>query len=281
MQLYSIDAGRFKLDGGAMFGVVPKSMWNKLNPADENNLCSWALRCLLVIDGNRKILIDTGAGTKQSEKFFSHYQPHGEGNLISSLKSVGLTPDNVTDVILTHLHFDHCGGAVSLMDGQLLPTFPNATYWTNEKHWEWAVQPNPREKASFLKENILPLKDQGKLQFIPENETGVSRFNDHLDILFTQGHTRSMMLPMIRYKERTIVYMADLIPSSFHISLPFIMSYDLFPYTTLKEKEKFLNDAVAHNYVLFFEHDPLTECATVELTEKGFKKKETFELSTL
>jgi len=279
MQLYSIDAGRFKLDGGAMFGVVPKSMWNKLNPSDENNLCTWALRCLLVIDGEKKILIDTGAGNKQSEKFFSHYQPHGESDLLSSLKKAGVSPEDITDVILTHLHFDHCGGAVSLIDGTLQPTFRNATCWTNERHWNWAIDPNPREKASFLKENILPLMEHHQLKFIEEPNSGTTRFSENMDILFTQGHTRSMMLPMIRYKNRRIVFMADLIPSSFHVPLPFIMSYDLFAYTTLIEKELFLTEAVAQDYVLFFEHDPNTECATVQHTEKGFRVKATFDLT--
>lgn len=281
MQVYSVDTGYFKLDGGAMFGVVPKVIWNKLNPADEHNLCSWAMRCMLIVDGDRKILIDTGMGNKQSEKFFSHYYPHGEGELIKSIQQIGYTAEEITDVILTHLHFDHCGGAVSLVNEQLVPTFPNATYWSTAKHWEWAIHPNSREKASFLKENFIPLQEHGQLKFIEENEDGITAFSSSIDILFMHGHTQSMMLPLIHYKGKTICYMADLIPSSSHVPLPYVMGYDMFPMTTLIEKEKFLQKACAEDYILFFEHDPKDECCTVELTEKGYKRKEVFNLHTI
>jgi glyoxylase-like metal-dependent hydrolase (beta-lactamase superfamily II) len=281
MQVYSVDTGYFKLDGGAMFGVVPKVIWNKLNPADDNNLCTWAMRCMLVVDGEQKILIDTGMGHKQSEKFFSHYSPHGEGELLKSLKQLGFGADDITDVILTHLHFDHCGGAVCLANEKLVPTFPKATYWSTQKHWEWAMNPNSREKASFLKENFVPLQEHGQLKFIVENETGVSKFSDTIDILFAHGHTQSMMLPLIHYKHKTICYMADLIPSSAHVPLPYVMGYDMFPMTTLIEKEKFLQTACKEDYILFYEHDPVAECSTVEKTEKGYKRKEIFNLDAI
>lgn len=281
MQVYTVDTGYFKLDGGAMFGVVPKVIWNKLNPADENNLCTWAMRCMLIVDGERKILIDTGMGSKQSEKFFSYYYPHGEGELIKSINELGFRADDITDVILTHLHFDHCGGAVKLENDQLVPTFPNADYWSTPKHWEWAMNPNNREKASFLKENFVPLQEHGRLKFIEENEEGITAFSANIDILFAHGHTQSMMLPLIKYSGRTICYMADLIPSSSHIPLPYVMGYDMFPLTTLLEKERFLIKACNEDYILFFEHDPVGECCTVELTEKGYKRKEIFKLTAL
>lgn len=281
MQVYSVDTGYFKLDGGAMFGVVPKVIWNKLNSADENNLCSWAMRCMLVVDGEQRLLIDTGMGNKQSEKFFSHYYPHGEVDLLNSLHQLGFTADDITDVLLTHLHFDHCGGAVSKTNEQLVPTFPNATYWSSKKHWDWAMHPNSREKASFLKENFVPLQEYGQLKFIEENTSGVSKFSDHIDIMFAHGHTQSMMLPFIRYKGKTICYMADLIPSSVHVPLPYVMGYDMFPMTTLIEKEKFLQTACKEEYILFYEHDPVAECSTVELTEKGYKRKEVFNLDAI
>lgn len=281
MQVYSVDTGFFKLDGGAMFGVVPKVIWNKLNPADENNLCTWAMRCMLIVEGERKILIDTGLGNKQSEKFFSHYYLHGEDGLLKSIQKLGFSEADITDVILTHLHFDHCGGAVSLINNELVPAFANATYWSTEKHWEWAMNPNSREKASFLKENFVPLFEHGQLKFIKETEEGTTKFTEHIDILFAQGHTKSMMLPMIKYNGKKICYMADLIPSSVHIPLPYVMGYDMFPMTTLIEKEKFLATACKENYVLFFEHDPTTECCTIELTEKGYKRKELFKLNEI
>lgn len=281
MRVYTVDTGYFKLDGGAMFGVVPKVIWNKLNPADENNLCTWAMRCMLIVDGEHKILIDTGMGNKQSEKFFSYYYPHGDAELIKSIQHLGFSAETITDVILTHLHFDHCGGAVKLIDDQLVPTFPNANYWSTSKHWDWAMNPNSREKASFLKENFVPLQEHGQLKFIEETKEGITAFTKNIDILFVHGHTESMMLPLIKYNGRTLCYMADLIPSSSHIPLPYVMGYDMFPMTTLIEKEQFLKKACQEDYILFFEHDPVGECCTVELTEKGFKRKEIFNLAML
>ena len=278
MQVYSIDTGLFKLDGGAMFGVVPKTIWHKLNPADDNNMCTWAMRCLLVIDGNRKILIDTGMGSKQSEKFFSHYYPHGEATLLGSLESAGVKAEDITDVLLTHLHFDHCGGAVTSKNEELTLTFPNALYWSSEAHWKWAMNPNPREKASFLKENIVPLEQSGQLRFVDEIENQRTKFTDNIEIQFVHGHTRSMMLPLINYRGRIIAYMADLIPSVAHIPLPYIMAYDMYPMKSLEEKESFLNEASDNNYLLFMEHDPINTCCTVERTEKGFRKKEVLSL---
>lgn len=268
MNIHIIDTGFFKLDGGAMFGVVPKSLWNKQNPADEKNLCSWAMRCLLIEDGKKLILIDTGMGDKQDAKFFGHYDLHGDATLISSIQSKGFAPEDVTDVILTHLHFDHVGGAVRFRDqSSLQPTFPNATYWSNEAHWNWAINPNPREKASFLKENILPLQESAQLQFI---KNGISPF-ESIDFLFVDGHTEQMMLPVISYKDQKIIYVADLLPSSFHIPIPWIMSYDMRPLQTMDEKQTVLHNAVNENHILLFEHDPLYEAGIVEQTEKGIR----------
>jgi glyoxylase-like metal-dependent hydrolase (beta-lactamase superfamily II) len=281
MQVYSVDTGMFKLDGGAMFGVVPKVIWNKLNPSDEKNLCTWAMRCMLVVEGDRKILIDTGMGKKQSEKFFSHYYPHGDGELVQSLHRLGFSIDEITDVILTHLHFDHCGGAVSFIDEKLVPTFPNATYWSNENHWNWAIHPNAREKASFLKENFVPIQEHGQLKFIEEITGQKTRFSDNIEILFVHGHTKSMMLPLVHFNGKKICYMADLIPSSLHIPLPYVMGYDMFPMTTLIEKENYLEEALKEEHILFFEHDPISECCTIEKTEKGYKRKDCFNLDTL
>lgn len=276
MKLYTIDTGFFKLDGGAMFGVVPKSIWNKLNPADENNLCSWAMRCLLIEDGNRLILIDNGIGDKQDDKFFSHYYLHGDATLDKSLAQHGFHRDDITDVLLTHLHFDHCGGSIIRSGDRLLPAFKNATYWSNEDHWKWATQPNDREKASFLKENILPIQESGQLKFVVQEE-GV-KFTDQIQIRFAHGHTDAMMLPQVRYKDKTIVYMADLLPSTGHIPLPYVMAYDMFPLTTLKEKKRFLEEAQQQQYILFLEHDPLHECCTLQQTERGVRVGETFSL---
>ncbi len=278
MQVYSIDTGLFKLDGGAMFGVVPKTIWHKLNPADDNNMCTWAMRCLLVIDGDRKILIDTGMGNKQSDKFFSHYYPHGSATLLGSLESLGVKAEDITDVLLTHLHFDHCGGAVTRKNEELALTFPNALYWSSEEHWKWATNPNPREKASFLKENIVPIEQSGQLRFVDEIENKRTKFTNNIEIQFVHGHTRSMMLPFINYQGRIIAYMADLIPSVAHIPLPYIMAYDMYPMKSLDEKESFLNEASDNNYLLFMEHDPINTCCTVERTEKGFRKKEVLDL---
>lgn len=278
MKLYSIDTGLFKLDGGAMFGVVPKSIWNKLVTADENNLCTWAMRCLLIEENNRLILIDTGIGNKQSEKFLSHYHLHGNDTLQSSLAKHGFSKNDITDVFLTHLHFDHVGGAVERAGDKLQLTFPNAIYWSNEAHWHWATKPNAREKASFLPENILPIQESGQLKMIDENNPF---FSENITIRFANGHTKSMMLPHIHYNDTTLLYMADLLPSTAHIPLPYVMGYDMFPLTTLEEKEFYLNEALSHNYVLFFEHDAATECCTLQQTDKGIHMKETFPLSRI
>ena len=279
MKLFSINTGFFKLDGGAMFGVVPKSIWNKLNPADENNMCTWALRCLLIDTGKRKILVDTGMGNKQDAKFFGHYYMHGDDTLEKSLAKHGYTKDDITDVFHTHLHFDHCGGSINRIEDQLVPAFKNATFWCNQKHWLWAIQPNEREKASFLKENILPIKESGRLQMIDVKD-GV-QFDEGISIKFAYGHTDAMMLPMVQYKNRTVVFMADLLPSTAHIPLPYIMGYDMFPLTTLNEKKSFLKEAVEKDWILFFEHDPQHECCTLQLTDKGVRVKETFLLSEI
>jgi glyoxylase-like metal-dependent hydrolase (beta-lactamase superfamily II) len=278
MNIFSINTGYFKLDGGAMFGVVPKSIWNKINPADENNMCSWALRCLLIQDDDRLILIDTGMGNKQDEKFFGHYYLHGDDTLDKSLAAHGFTKDDITDVILTHLHFDHCGGAIIREGEKLIPAFKNAIYWSNKRHWENAINPNAREKASFLKENILPIQESGQLKFI---ETSANEFPANIMIRQVFGHTEAMMLPQINYKGRTILYMADLLPSAGHIPLPYIMGYDMNPLITLNEKQSFLAEAVENNYVLFFEHDPQIECCTLQMTDKGIRMKESFPLADL
>ena len=280
MKLYTIDTGFFKLDGGAMFGVVPKSIWQKTNPADEFNLCSWAMRCLLIQEGERLILIDNGIGYKQDERFLKHYHLHGDDTLEKSLANLKFSKDDITDVFLTHLHFDHCGGSIERQaDGALVPAFKNATFWSNKEHWQWAIEPNDREKASFLKENILPIQESGKLKFI-DTLDGVS-FTDNIQIRFAFGHTDSMMLPQISYKGKTILYMADMLPSVGHIPMPYVMSYDMFPLKTLKEKKKFLEEAVQNDYILFFEHDPVNECCTLQETEKGIRVKDTFKLSEI
>ncbi|MEN9549712.1 MAG: hypothetical protein RIR12_2303 [Bacteroidota bacterium] len=286
MKLYSINTGYFKLDGGAMFGVVPKSIWNKLNPADKNNMCSWALRSLLIEDGNKLILVDTGMGDKQDPNFFGHYYLHGDDSLDMSLAAHGFTKEDITDVFHTHLHFDHCGGTIKREGEKLEPAFRNANFWSNKEHWDWAVRPNDRERASFLKENILPIEESGQLQFVEvnggiDNKLGKTSFANNLAIRFVNGHTKSMMLPQIQYKNRTIVYMADLLPSAAHIPLPYVMGYDMFPYTTLQEKKTFLQEAVEGDYILFFEHDPVNECCTLQQTEKGIRAKEVFKLSEI
>jgi glyoxylase-like metal-dependent hydrolase (beta-lactamase superfamily II) len=286
MKLYSVINGYFKLDGGAMFGVVPKSIWHKLNPADENNMCSWALRSLLIEEGDRLILIDTGMGDKQDPKFFGHYYLHGDDTLDKSLAKYGFHRNDITDVFLTHLHFDHCGGSIVKENNLLVPAFKNATYWSNALHWNWAVHPNEREKASFLKENILPIQESGQLQLIdvPASATEqlpATSFLPDFDIRFVSGHTESMMLPQIHYKGTTIVYMADLLPSQGHIPLPYVMAYDMFPLTTLGEKKKFLHEAVQENYILFFEHDPFYECCTLQQTERGIRSNDFLLLSDI
>lgn len=289
MKLYSINHSFFKLDGGAMYGVVPKSLWNKLNPADENNLCNWALRSLLIQDENKLILIDTGMGFKQDEKFFGHYGMSGTIELDAELAQLGFSRNDITDVFHTHLHFDHCGGSIERVNNQLIPYFPTATYWSNPIHWDWAVNPNDREKASFLKDNILPIQASGQLKMIdaPANEftnEGLLEnveFTNNISIRFVNGHTKSMMLPQINYNGKTIVYMADLLPSASHIPLPYIMGYDMFPLTTLKEKKTFLQEAAERGYILFFEHDPSIECCTVHQTEKGIRMNQAMRLSDL
>lgn len=286
MKLYSINTGYFKLDGGAMFGVVPKTIWNKINPADENNLCSWALRCLLIEDSNRLILVDNGNGTKQDAKFWSHYHLHGDDTLEKSLAKYGFTKDDITDVFLTHLHFDHCGGSITIENGKLVPNFRNATFWSNEEHWKWATEPNEREKASFLKENILPIKESGRLRFIDvartdESRLGETEFSEKINVRFVNGHTKAMMLPQVNYNHRTIVFVADLLPSAGHIPLPYIMGYDMFPLQTLNEKRSFLKEALENDYILFFEHDKDHECCTLQQTERGIRPKEFFKLEEI
>jgi len=281
MKLYTIDTGFFKLDGGAMFGVVPKTIWNKLNPADENNLCNWAMRSMLVEDGDRLILIDNGIGDKQDEKFFSHYHLNGNESLNGSLAAHGFHRNDITDVILTHLHFDHCGGSVHREGEKLVPSFPNAQYWSNERHWKWATEPNDREKASFLKENILPILESGQLRMVPVSESGLSKFTENITIRFVNGHTDAMMLPQIRFGDRTIVFAADLLPAAAHLPMPYVMAYDMFPLTTMMEKKAFLIEAAENDYILFFQHDPVNECATLRSTERGIRPAELFPLKDL
>lgn len=279
MNLHVINTGFFKLDGGAMFGVVPKSIWQKFNPADENNLCTWAMRCLLIEAGNKVVLIDNGLGDKQDAKFFGHYYLHGEDTLLGSLNKEGFSADDVTDMFLTHLHFDHCGGGVKLNGGKPELTFKSAVYWSNEDHWKWATQPNPREKASFLTENILPMQEKGQLKFISAKER-TTPF-DFMDIYYASGHTDKMMIPKIKFMNHTICFMADLLPSVAHIPLPYIMGYDTRPLLTLQEKEEFLKEAADNQYVLFFEHDPVHECCTVKHTDKGVRLDKTFRLKEI
>jgi glyoxylase-like metal-dependent hydrolase (beta-lactamase superfamily II) len=279
MKLHTINSGLFKLDGGAMFGVVPKSIWQKTNPADANNLCTWAMRLLLIEEGSQLILVDTGIGNKQDEKFFSHYYLHGDDSTEKSLAQLGFSTADITDVFLTHLHFDHVGGAVIRENDKLVPAFKNANYWSNEKHWQWAVEPNAREKASFLKENIFPIQESGQLRFIAEKEN--IEWQKNINISFAYGHTDAMMLPKINYKGKTIVYMADLLPSVGHLPLPYVMAYDMFPLKTLTEKQAFLEEAVNNNYILYLEHDPINECCTLQRTEKGIRVAETFNLSDI
>jgi glyoxylase-like metal-dependent hydrolase (beta-lactamase superfamily II) len=283
MKLYSINTGYFKLDGGAMFGVVPKSIWNKTNPADTNNMIDLAMRALLIEDGDKLILIDNGMGTKQDAKFFGHYYLHGDDTLEKSLAKHGFSPDDITDMFLSHLHFDHCGGSVKWNTDRTKfeLTFKNATYWSNEQHWEWATQPNKREKASFLKENILPIKESGQLKFIDPRAGSLPFGESWSGVLFSHGHTNAMMHPHVKYKDKTIVYMADLLPTVGHIPLPYVMGYDTRPLITLDEKEKFMNEAAEKEYLLFLEHDSANECCTVEKTEKGVRLKEKFSLEEL
>jgi glyoxylase-like metal-dependent hydrolase (beta-lactamase superfamily II) len=277
MKVYPIETGYFKLDGGAMFGVVPKSIWQKTNPPNENNLCNWAMRLLLIEDGNRLMLVDTGIGNKQEEKFFSFYFLNGDATLDKSLAKYGFNRNDITDVFLTHLHFDHCGGAIEYNNEKngFRPAFPKAIYWSNERHWQWATIPNKREKASFLKENILPIQESGQLKFINRIDDFSKNIFTNIDVLFVDGHTDSMMIPHIHYQGKTIVFMADLLPSVGHIPLPYVMGYDTRPLITLEEKEKFLTNAVKNEYVLFLEHDSVNECCLLQDTEKGIRLKST------
>ena len=284
MKLYPIETGNFKLDGGAMFGVVPKKLWERTNPADNNNMCTWSMRSLLIEDDNKLMLVDTGIGDKQSDKFFSHYHLHGDNTLKKSLNKLGFGLDDITDVILTHLHFDHCGGSVAWKDEehtQLRPVFKNANYWSNDNHWKWATEPNPREKASFLTENILPIQESGQLDFIKRTDRITKNVFEDIDVFFADGHTESQMMPMIKYKGKTVVFMADLLPSVGHLPLPYVMGYDTRPLLTMDEKLQFLNLAADEEFILFLEHDSINECCTVQHTEKGVRLKDTLKLSDL
>ncbi|WP_346883478.1 MBL fold metallo-hydrolase [uncultured Algibacter sp.] len=279
MNLFSLNAGNFKLDGGAMFGVVPKSLWQRTNPPDANNMIDIAARCLLIEDGNRLILIDNGMGNKQSDKFFGYYHPWGDSTLEKSLKLHGFHHDDITDVFMTHLHFDHCGGSVNWNKDKTgyETAFKNAHYWSNKNHWQWATQPNRREKASFLSENIIPIEESGQLKFtsLPEGDT-LKNAPLGFDIFFANGHTEKQMIPLINYKGKTIAFMADLLPTVGHLPIPFVMAYDTRPLLTLDEKEKFLNTAAEQNYYLFLEHDAHNEIITVKQTEKGVRLKDTY-----
>lgn len=279
MKAYPVHAGNFKLDGGAMFGVVPKLIWNSLNPADENNMCNWAMRCLLIEDGNRLILIDNGMGNKQDSRFFSHYHLNGDDTLEKSVNKAGFGFDEITDVFLTHLHFDHCGGSIkSNKDKTGYETaFKNATYWSNMEHWKWATEPNPRERASFLKENIIPIQESGQLRFINDGDDLIPGFK----VVYVHGHTGAMMIPFIKIHNKTLVFMADLLPSSGHIPLPYTMAYDTRPLITFEEKKKILQEASLEDYILFLEHDLENECCTVVSTEKGVRLKEKFPLHSV
>ena len=279
MKLHPIEAGNFKLDGGAMFGVVPKTIWNKTNPADENNLIDIAARCLLIEDGNRLTLIDTGMGNKQSEKFFGYYSLWGDHSLDRSLKNAGFHRDDITDVFMTHLHFDHCGGSVNWNKDKTgyEVAFKNAKFWTNDNHWEWATKPNAREKASFLHENLIPMQESGQLQFInrPDSDFG---FSSELgfDIFYADGHTEKQMLPHINYNGKTIVFCADMLPTAGHIPIPYVTGYDTRPLMSMDEKQIFLNNAADNNYYLWLEHDAHNQIITVQHTEKGIRLKEIF-----
>ena len=279
MKIYPIETGNFKLDGGAMFGVVPKVLWQKTNPADSNNLIDMSLRCMLIEDGNQLILIDNGAGNKQTEKFWSHYYLFGDFTLDTSLAKLGFHRDDITDVFLTHLHFDHCGGSVQFNKDKTgyEPAFKNANYWSNENHWQWATEPNPREKASFLKENIQPIEKSGQLNFVSLPEYNFQKESElGFGILFVDGHTEKMMIPHINYKGKTLVFMADLLPTSGHVPLPYVMGYDTRPLLTMNEKQQFLNLAAKKNFILFLEHDPQNELCTVKNTEKGVRLEQTY-----
>ncbi len=278
MNLYSIETGLFKLDGGAMFGVVPKTIWNRTTPADQNNLCTFAMRSLLIEDGDRLILVDTGIGNKQSEKFLAYYYLHGDDSLEKSLAARGFSKDDITDVFLTHLHLDHVGGAIERKGENLIPAFKNASYWSNQQHWDWAVFPNEREKASFLRENIIPIQESGQLKFLSPQQSDLT---DNVSVRFTYGHTDAMMLPQVTYKGKTILYAADLIPTAAHIPVLYVAGYDVFPLKSMDEKKEILNEALANEYILFLEHDAINECCTLIQTEKGIRLGETFSVSDI
>ncbi len=285
MKIYPLNTGNFKLDGGAMFGVVPKTLWSRTNKPDENNLCSWSMRCMLIEDGDRLTLIDTGIGDKQSDKFFGFYYLHGEDSLDGNLKKLGFHRDDITDVFLTHLHFDHCGGAIRWNRDRTgyEPAFRNARFWSNERHWRWATEPNAREKASFLKENILPIQESGQLNFVnvPEDKDGVFKTDLGFDVLTVSGHTDAQMCPIIKYQDKTLVFMADLLPSAGHIPMPYIMAYDTRPLISMSEKEKFFKQAIDNDYYLFLEHDAQSEMCTIEDTERGVRLKQTHAFSDI
>ncbi len=281
MKLYSIETGNFKLDGGAMFGVVPKPLWEKTNPADEKNRIDMSARCLLVEDGKKLILVDAGLGNKQSETFFKHYSRWGNRSLADSLKAEGFSPDDITDVFFTHLHFDHCGGATKREGEKIVPSFKNAKFWCSKSHWDWAtISPNPREKASFLKENLLPLKDSGQLNLFDSDNDGVCP-ELGFDLLLFDGHTEKMALPKLRYKEKTILFASDLFPTAGHIPIPYLMGYDIRPLITMEEKERVLQDAVKNNVLLFMQHDPLNEVVALKATEKGVRFDQSIPLNRL
>jgi glyoxylase-like metal-dependent hydrolase (beta-lactamase superfamily II) len=279
MKIYPIETGNFKLDGGAMFGVVPKTIWQRTNPADSNNMISMSMRCMLIEEGGRLTLVDTGLGSKQSDKFFGYYYLFGDFSLDKSLAKYGFHRDDITDVFLTHLHFDHCGGAIQWNKNRTgyEPAFKNARFWSNENHWQWAIEPNPREKASFLKENIIPIQESGQLNFIDQKAKEQIGF----DVLFMDGHTEKQMLPKIEYQNKTVVFMADLLPTTGHIPLPYVMGYDTRPLLTIQEKASFMEEAAEKEYFLFLEHDADTEICTVQKTEKGVRLKETYKFNEI
>jgi len=284
MKIYPIETGNFKLDGGAMFGVVPKTIWQRTNPADSNNLIEMSMRCMLIEDGKRLILIDTGLGNKQSDKFFGYYHLFGNFTLDKSLKEIGFHRDDITDVFLTHLHFDHSGGAIQWNKNKTFyePAFKNAKFWTNKNHWKWATEPNAREKASFLKENINPMESSGQLHYVQLNDNRIIENSElGFDLFLADGHTEKQMLPMIKYQGKTIVFMADLLPTVGHIPLPYVMGYDTRPLLTLDEKKLFLDKAVAEDYYLFLEHDAYNELCTVKQTEKGARLDKTFKFNEI
>ncbi len=277
MKIYPIETGNFKLDGGAMFGVVPKTIWQRTNPADEKNLVDLTMRCMLIEDSNRLILLDTGLGNKQSDKFFGYYFLSGDATLEKSLNNLGFSRDDITDVFLTHLHFDHCGGAIQWNKNKTgyEPAFKNAIYWSNQSHWEWATNPNPREKASFLKENILPIQESGQLKFVTD------KTSFPFDILMVDGHTEKQMIPHINYQGKKLVFAADLLPTVGNIPLPYVMSYDTRPLLTMKEKELFLNKAVEEEYFIFLEHDAMNEMCTLKQTERGVRLDKTYKFNEI